>query len=172
MVLFPGDEEMIHHDQPMDLEASRHGTALRTYQVVCGDFNSNLAMDTHLSNLLADHGLFLDWKYDHECIGYWVWNHVLVDHIFFIMGFPFKRYHGEKKTADFGAQMFDFDSFRLSRAKVSHANQRPMPWGPGASWGCADDVRLRSPPLSVNNQVRIVKWGSIGIIRMIDDIHP
>ena len=91
---------------------------------------------------------------------------------FFIMGFPFKRYHGEKKTADFGAQMFDFDSFRLSRAKVSHANQRPMPWGPGASWGCADDVRLRSPPLSVNNQVRIVKWGSIGIIRMIDDIHP
>jgi len=32
--------------------------ARSTYQVVCGDFNSNLAMDTHLSNLLADHGLF------------------------------------------------------------------------------------------------------------------
>lgn len=101
MVLFPGDEEMIHHDQPMDLEASRHGTALRTYQVVCGDFNSNLAMDTHLSNLLADHGLFLDWKYDHECIGYWVWNHVLVDHIFFHHGFPIQKVPWGKKNSRF-----------------------------------------------------------------------
>lgn len=32
--------------------------ARSTYQVVCGDFNSNLALDTHLSDLLAEHGLF------------------------------------------------------------------------------------------------------------------
>lgn len=32
--------------------------ARSTYQVVCGDFNTNLALDTHLSDLLAEHRLF------------------------------------------------------------------------------------------------------------------
>lgn len=49
------------HDQraaQLTKSLQKMSMARSTYQVVCGDFNSNLALDTHLSDLLAEHSLF------------------------------------------------------------------------------------------------------------------
>ena len=121
--------------------------------MVCGDFNTNLALDTHLSDLLAEHRLLLDSRsylgqelmhlvgYETETI----WFPSLLFLVFFQM-FDISRrsifwsFFGPHESTLFGA-----DS-----AKVSHTNQRPI----GFSWGCGrktleisrSNKSIRSPP--------------------------